>query len=115
MSASPISTAARSLGAFGLYVFIEILLPGGARAALLLWLLRGYLKDGFAGVRQYLHAPHILKPAIFANAQPGIRKICCCLQQIVFLGAWPGGFRQRCEPSANTSCCTSMSIPGVLA
>jgi hypothetical protein len=101
MSAALISTAARSLGALGVYAFIiEILLPGGARAALLLWLLRGYLKDGFANVRQYLHAPRIAKPAIFANAQPGIRKICRCLQQTVYVGAWPGGFRQRCERSA---------------
>ena len=115
MNAALRSTAAHSLGAFGAYIFINMLLPGAALAALLLWMLRSYFRDGFAGVRQYLHAPHILKPAIFANAQPGMRKICRCLQQIVFLGAWPGSFRQRCEPSANTSCCTSMSIPSVLA
>ena len=94
MNATLVSTAARSLGAFGVSLFIETLLPGAVRAALLLWLLRGYLKDGFASVRQYLHAPHIVKPAIFANAQPGIRKVCRCLRQVVFLG--PSGFRQRC-------------------
>ena len=99
MSASLISTAARSLGAFGLYVFIEILLPGGARAALLLWLLRGYVRDGFASVRQYLHAPHAVKPVISANARPGISKICRCLQRIVYLGTVSGGFRHRCEHS----------------
>ena len=99
MGASLTSTAARSLGAFGLYVFIEIVLPGGARAALLLWLLRSYLRDGFAGVRQYLHAPHIGKPAIFAGAQPRISRICRCLQRIVYLGTVSGGFRHRCEHS----------------
>ena len=99
MSASLISTAARSLGALGVYAFIEILLPGGARAALLLWLLRGYLKDGFANVRQHLHAPHIVKPAIFANVQPRMGKICRCLQRIAYVGALPSGFRHRCERS----------------
>ena len=100
------STAAHSLGAFGAYIFIEILLPGGALAALLLWMLRSYFRDGFASVRQYLHAPRILKPAIFANAQPQMRKLCRCLRQIVSLSGAPGGFRQRCEPSTSTSCCT---------
>ena len=83
MNAALRSTTAHSLGAFGAYIFIEILLPGGALAALLLWMLRSYFRDGFASVRQYLHAPRILKPAIFANAQPGMRKVCRCLRQIV--------------------------------
>jgi len=106
MNAAPRSTAAHSLGAFGAYIFIEILLPGAALAALLLWMLRSYFRDGFASVRQYFHVPRISKPAIFANAQPQMRKICRCLRQIVSLSASPGGFRQRCEPSTSTSCCT---------
>ena len=81
MNAALRSTAAHSLGAVGAYIFIEILLPGGALAALLLWMLRSYFRDGFASVRQY--TPRILKPAIFANAQPGVRKICRCLRRIV--------------------------------
>lgn len=106
MDAAPRSTAAHSLGAFGAYLLIEILLPGAALAALLLWMLRSYFRDGFASVRQYLHLPRISKPAIFANAQPQIRKLCRCLRQIVSLSASPGGFRQRCEPSTSPSCCT---------
>jgi hypothetical protein len=106
MNATPGSSAAYSLSAFGAYVFIEIVLPGAALAALLLWMLRSYFRDGFASVRQYLHAPRISKPAILANELPTIRKICRCLRQIVSPGNWPGGFRQRCEPSTGTSCCT---------
>jgi len=102
MSATLTSIATRSLGAFGLSMFIEILLPGGVRAALLLWLLRRYLKDGFASVRQHLHAPHIVKPAIFANAQPRLKKICRCLQRIAYIGGGPAGFRHRCGLSAST-------------
>ena len=102
MSASLTSTATRSLGAFGLSIFVEILLPGGARAALLLWLLQRYLRDGFASVRQHLHAPHIVKPAIFANAQPRLKKICRCLQRIAYIGGGPAGFRHRCGLSAST-------------
>lgn len=102
MSASLTSTATRTLGALGLSIFIEVLLPGGVRAALLLWLLRDYLRDGFASVRQHLHAPHIVRPAIFANAQPRLRKICRCLQRIAYVGAGPAGFRHRCELTAST-------------
>jgi len=107
MDAASRSTAAHSLGAFAAYILIEILLPKGALVALLFWMLRSYFRDGFASVRQYLHAPHILKPAIFSNPQPGMKKLCRCLRQIVSLNAWPGGFHQRCEPLPGASCCAT--------
>ena len=98
------STAAHSLGTFGAYIAIEIILPGGALAALLLWMVRSYFRDRFASVRQYLHAPQRLKPAILANAQPGMREICRCLRQIV---SWRGGVRQRCESATGIACCST--------
>ena len=39
------------------YYLVEPLLPGGTVLALLLWLLRAFVTDRFAGVRQYLHTP----------------------------------------------------------
>jgi hypothetical protein len=101
MNALLIWSAARSIAALGVCVVIEMLMPGGARAALVLWLLRDYFRDGFVNVRQYLHAPHAVRPAIVAKAQPRVKKICRCLKQMVFLGAEPGGFFQRCDASAH--------------
>lgn len=93
----------RSLGP---YLLIELLLPGGTLVALLLWLSKRYLHDGFASVRQYMHAKGVLKPVLAAKPQVGNRKgRCLCLRQIAFFDASPAGFRQSCEPSPPTACC----------
>lgn len=98
--------AFRDVRSLGPYLLIELLLPGGTLVALLLWLSKRYLGDGFGSVRQYLHGKGVFKPVLAAKPQVAKRKaLCLCLRQIVFLDASPVGFRQRCEPTTFTLCC----------
>src|SRR5687767_6857934 len=49
------------------YFLIEPLLPGATVVALLLWLSQVFIRDGFAGARQYLHLPRGANTAVTAD------------------------------------------------
>lgn len=100
MSAALSSTSARRVPAWA-YVLIEVVLPGGTLVALLLWLLQLYFREGFAGVRQYAHAPRMIKSKLLASARPRKSAICRCLRHIATVGQRPGFFRQRCTTLSN--------------
>src|SRR5688500_2423222 len=89
------------------YFLIEPLLPGGTVVALLLWLSQVFIRDGLAGVRQYLHLPRGANTAVTADRvrQVGVRNL--CRKSCAVVAAWRNRIVQWCEVSGSEvlMCC----------
>ena len=96
---------------FAPYFLTEPLLPGGTIVALLLWLSQTFIRDGFAGVRQYVHAPRGAHTTIAADRIPhaGVRSL--CLKSCAVVAGWRNRIVQWCEVlGARRRCCAAQLI-----
>ena len=93
------------------YFLIEPLLPGATVVALLLWLSQVFIRDGFAGVRQYLHLPRGANSAVTADRVRQLEVRSFCRKRCAVVAAWRKRVVQWCEVSGSEvlMCCAVKS------
>jgi hypothetical protein len=96
MTFEPIHKGLPALRDLAPYFLVEPLLPGGTLVALLLWLSQMFVRDGFGGVRQYLHAPRT-STVIAANRTRSAATRRFCAKSCAVVAAWSGRIVQWCK------------------
>src|SRR5688572_11402195 len=79
------------------YFLVEPLLPGASVAILLLWLSNTFIRNGFSGVRQYLHTSRAATPVSAANGRARSGRRDLCVNACAVVATWRDRIVQWCE------------------